>query len=207
MNEKYQKNYQLMQDGIACTNKKPIACYSGGAPAAVIMGHSVADMMEDPMLGVRDNLAMFKKLEEDAGGLQTLNSCAGALNMVVLITMLWYSKVLIPGQEISPYSVWQVKEQKLIGPEAYDEILSMGYNNFIQQKILPRIIDMDYFGKYMKYAGEHGAEAGKAYVDAGIPKMQNGMGTMIPFEQLCGMRSMTQFYMDCYKRMDKLKEV
>ena len=30
---------------------------------------------------------------------------------------------------------------------------------------------------------------------------------MVPFEQLCGMRSMSQFYMDCYKMPDKIKEV
>jgi hypothetical protein len=207
LNQTYKDNLALIHQGVACTNDKPISCYSGSAPGAVIMGMTVAEFVENPLKGTMAAIEMYKRLQEEAGPLHSLNSSAGALNMVVLITMLWYSKVLTPGKEIPDYSVWQVKEQKLIGPEAYDEILQMGYNNFVQQKILPRIIDTDYMNRYFAYAAEHGEEIAQAYIDLGIPVMQKGMATMIPFEQLCGMRSMNQFYMDCYKRLDKLKEL
>jgi len=207
MNAKYEANYKLMQEGVACTNERPISCYSGSAPGAVIQGMTVAEFIEDPFKGTKAALDMIRRLEEDAGPLHTLNSSAGSMSMVVGITLLWYSKVLTPGKEIPANSVWQVKEQKLIGREAYDEILSMGYNNFVNQKILPRIIDMDYFFKCVQYNQEHAAEEKALYEELGIPKMQNGMANMVPFEQLCGMRSMNQFYMDCYKIPDKLKEV
>ena len=207
LSKTYQDNLALIRQGVACTNDKPITCYSGSAPGAVLMGMTVAEFVEKPLEGVLACIEMYKRLQEEAGPLHCLNSTATVMNMVVGVTMLWYSKALIPGKDIPEYSVWQVKEQKLIGPEAYDEILQMGYNNFIQQKILPRIIDPEYLGYYLQYAQEHGAEVEQAYLDLGIPILQNGLGTMVPFEQLCGMRSMNQFYMDCYKRMDKLKEV
>ena len=207
MLQDYQANLKLVYDGVACKNEKPISCFSGGAPLAQIGGKTVAEFCADPLTGAQAAFAALDRIQEEAGPVHCFNSGPGGLNMVTLITMLWYSKVLIPGEEIPENSVWQVKEQKLVGREAYDEILEMGYMNFINQKVLPRIIDPDYLKKYLQYAGAHGAEISKLYADSGIVKMQCGMATMIPFEQLCGIRSMSQFYMDCYKNLDKLKEV
>ena len=208
VNPVYLENLQLIHDGVACKNTKPISTFSGVSPCVTIQGHTVADMIEEPMVGVRDFIDMFKRVQEEAGPLHCINSGAMPMNMVVAMTNLWCSKVLIPGVDLPAASVWQIKEQKLIGPEAYDQILSMGYSNFVRQNVLPRIIDLEYMGKYFQYAGEHGPETGAAYMELGVPMiMAGGVAAMVPFEQLCGMRSMTQFYMDCYKRMDKVKEV
>lgn len=206
-NEKYDANYKLMQEGIACKNVKPISCFSGSAPLANMAGMSVADFVADPVKGAEAAISTLKRLEEDAGPLHTLNSAPGAFNMVVLITFLWYSKVLIPGKDIPENSVWQVKEQKLIGRDAYDQIMGMGYNNFVQQNVIPKIIDAEYMAKYLQVLGENTGKINEEYMALGIPRMQAGMANMIPFEQLCGMRSLSQFYMDCYKIPDKLKEV
>ena len=206
-NEKYEKSYQALMDAIACKNDKPLSCFSGGAPLAQMDGMTIAEYVADPVAGVKAALRTVKRLEEDAGPLGCGNSMPGVLNMAVLITFLWYSRVLKPGIDIPENSFWQVKEEKLIDRSAYDEILEMGYNNFIQQKILPQIIELDYMGKYLQVSAENGAWAKQAWIDMGIPVMQSGMANMIPFEQLCGMRSMQQFYKDCYKIPDKLKEV
>ncbi len=207
-NERYERNYQIAMDGIACKNTKPISCFSGAAPLANMDGMTVAQFVADPLAGVAAVQRTIKRIEEEAGPLPTVNTIAGAMNMVVNITMVWCSKVLIPGVDIPENSVWQVKEQKLIDRDAYDKIMEMGYNNFIQSEIMPKIIDTDYLQKYSKINIEHGKEVAQSWIDMGIVVMRSGgSSTMVPFEQLCGMRSMTNFFMDCYKIPDKIKEV
>lgn len=207
LNPKYEENLKKVHEVIACENERPIPCWSGGAPLAQMAGLTVAEFVDDPIKGAEAAMTTLKRFDEEGGGLFAINSGPGALNMVVLITLLWYSKVLIPGVEIPENSVWQVKEQKLAGREMYDEILEMGYNNYVQTKIMPKIIESDYFNKYMPIAGANGPAVRQNYIDNGFVVMQAGMANMIPFEQLCGMRSLSKFYMDCYKVPDKLKEV
>jgi len=168
---------------------------------------TVAEFVADPVKGYKTSIETLERLEEDAGPLHTLNSAPSAFNMVVLISFLWYSKTLIPGEEIPADSVWQVKEQKLIERDAYDQIMEMGYNNFVQTNVIPKIIDIEYMNKYLGILGANAAQCNQDYMELGIPRMQAGMANMIPFEQLCGMRSLSKFYMDCYKMPDKLKEV
>ena len=204
---KYEENLKLVREGISCTNEKPISCYSGSAPGAVIMGMTVAEFVAQPIEGALKAIEMLKRLEEEAGPLHCLNSTAGPFNMVVLITMLWYSKVLIPGIEISENSFWQVKEKKLIDASAYDEILRDGFDNFLNKNVIPRIIDAGYLESAARSVAGKEHLVAEAYQQLGIPALMGGFATHIPFEQLCGMRSMSEFYMDCYKMPDKLKEV
>jgi hypothetical protein len=204
---KYEENLKLVREGIACTNEKPVSCYSGGAPGAVIMGMTVAEYVADPVAGALKAIEMLKRLEEEAGPLHCLNSTAMPANMVVLITMLWNSKVMIPGIEISENSVWQVKEKKLVDPSAYDEILRGGYENFVNKTIVPLIIDAGYLESAARSVAGKEHLVAEAYQQLGIPIVQSGFATQIPFEHLCGMRSMGEFYMDCYKMPDKLQEV
>ena len=207
-NAAYAEKLKVMYDGIACTNDKPISCYSSSAAGAVIMGMTVAEFVEDPVKGAKAAIEMHKRLQDEAGPLGCINSAPTSMSMIVIITMLWNSKVFIPGKDISEHSFWQVHEKKIIDTSAYDEILRDGYTNFVNNKILPQVIDMEYLGKYVQIAAEGGPEVAKAYEELGIPVMMMGkIGTMIPFEQLCGMRSMSEFFMDCYKMLDKLKEV
>ncbi len=51
-NERYERNYQLVMDGIACKNTRPISSFSGGAPLANMDGMSVAEFLDDPLAGV-----------------------------------------------------------------------------------------------------------------------------------------------------------
>lgn len=206
MTSKYEQNLKLVHEGLACTNEKPISCYSGSAPGAVIMGMTVAEFVANPIEGSLKAIEMYKRLEEEAGPLHCFNSTAGPVNMVVMITMLWYSKVLIPGVEISENSFWQVLEKQLIDVSAYDEILRDGYDNFINKNIIPRIIDAEYLESAAQSVAGKEHLVAEAYQQLEIPILSNGFATMIPFEQLCGMRSMNEFYMDCYKIPEKLKE-
>ncbi|HAM14977.1 MAG TPA: hypothetical protein DCP91_03790 [Eggerthellaceae bacterium] len=43
------------------------------------------------------------------------------------LSLLWLSKVKVPGQELGRNELWQVDELELIEQEDYDRILEMGY--------------------------------------------------------------------------------
>ena len=205
--EKYEKSYQTVMDGIACKNAKPISCITGWAPYAQMDGMTVAEYVADPVAGVKAAQRTIQRIEEEAGPAQAGNAMPTTMNAVVGITFAWNSRVLKPGIDISENSVWQVKEEKLIERDAYDQILEMGYNNFVQQNIIPRVIELDYLGKYLQIAGEYGEWARQVWIEQGICAVQTSNANPVPFEQLCGMRSLQQFYKDCYKIPEKLKEV
>ena len=203
----YQEKLQVVLDGIACTNDKPITTFNGNAVLGVFGGMTVAEYCADPLRGVHTAIDTLKRLEEEAGPIMSLNAFPGPMNMVVGITFAWNSRVLIPGVDIAADSIWQVQEAELIDRSAYDEIMAMGYNNYLAQKVFPRIIDLDYMGRYLQVAAEGQAEVDKLYEELGIPLFQGAPATGQPFEPICGMRSLAQFFIDCYKIPDKLKEV
>lgn len=203
------ENRALARAGIACENDKPISCFAGNAVGAVIKGMNIAEQLKDPALAADKNIEFFDDLQNAAGPLKTLNGAASGGNSVGGISMLWMSKVLIPGVDISPDSLWQVKEEKLIEPDAYDEILKIGFNKFTAEKIIPRIIDPDYFAENMAIAAKNAPIYMAKYEEMGMANLTGGKlaANSVPFEQLCGMRSMSNFFMDCYTMLDKLVEV
>ncbi|MCL2151086.1 MAG: methyltransferase [Coriobacteriia bacterium] len=206
-NEVFEQNLSLVDSGLACENYKPISCYTGAAVGAVIAGMSVADFCADPVAGARASIQTIQRIQEAAGPLRSFNGAPRTVNMVVSITMMWNSRVLIPGIDIPADSVWQVKEEQLIGREAYDQIMQQGYATFVQSEVMPRIIDQGYLQRYQQIAAQAAPEIDALLADMGIPIFNGAPSTMVPFEQLCGMRSMQEFYRDCYKIPDKLKEV
>ncbi|MDR0459703.1 MAG: hypothetical protein LBG68_04485 [Coriobacteriales bacterium] len=207
MKQDFTENLELALKGLACQNDKPISCYTGTVPGAVIEGMTVAEAVADPIEAARLALRMFDRLQEDAGPVRSFNGAPRPMNAVLIITMLWNSRVLIPGVDLPENSVWQVAEEELFGREAYDQIMAMGYNEFVQQKVMPQIVDADYMSKYLQIAAEAGPEFTAMIKDLGIPIFNGVPTTPVPFEQLCGMRSMPKFFMDCYKILDKLQEV
>ncbi|MDR2957166.1 MAG: hypothetical protein LBU61_03160 [Coriobacteriales bacterium] len=207
INPVFEKNLELVHSGMKCLNDKPLTCMTGTAFGAVLDGMTVAQFIADPVEGGKAAIRTIKRLEEEAGPIHSFNFAPNAMNMAVSITFSWNSRVLIPGIDIPDDSVWQVKEQQLIDRDAYDEIMATGYNEFIQTQIFPRIIDQEYLAKYMRINAEHQPEFDAIFADWGIPVFRGAPGARVPFEPLCGMRSMLQFYKDCYKIPDKIKAV
>jgi len=203
----FQKNLALVDQGMKCLNTKPITCLTGSAFAAVIQGMTVATFVADPVAGARAAIKTLQRLEEEAGPIKSFNNVPGAMSMAAIIGLSWNSKVLIPGVDLPENSVWQIKEEQLVGREAYDEILAMGYDNYINKNIMPRIIDFAFLSKYMQISAENQPEFDAFFEDWAVPIFMGAQSTRVPFEGLCGMRSLQEFYMDCYKIPDKLKEV
>ena len=206
---KYDDNYQLLIDAINFKNKRPLTSFSGPAVCAMHSGMTIAELVADPVKGTYKTIDFIHEIDDECGGINLVNSIPTGLNMVVQISMLWYSKVLIPGIDIGENTVWQVQEKKLIDSDQYDEIIKEGFGNFAKKNIIPNIIDIDYMNKYLKIFAESQETIFNKYKDMGYPITQDFRcpTTMIPFEWLSGMRSMSELLLDCYTQLDKVKEV
>lgn len=205
----YENNYQLLMDAIAFKNKKPLTSFSGPAVGAILSGLTIAELVSDPVKGTKKTMDFIREIDEECGGLNCLNSVPNGMNMVVAISLLWCSRVLIPGIDIGENTVWQVAEKRLVGPDQYDNILEIGFNNFINQKILPKIIDLDYMNKYLKIFAENHLTLYDEFKDMGYPMTADARcpSASVPFESLSGLRSMPELLYDCYTQLDKVKEV
>lgn len=207
MNATFEKNKALCLEAMEMENTKPISCMTGNTFAAVLAGVSPGEYMEDPVKGALAAIDTIKHIEEEAGEIICFNNNPQPMNMAAVMTFAWNSRILVPGIDLPTDSVYQVKEEELVGPEAYDQIMAMGYNNFLMANVIPRIVDMAYLGKYMGIAAQAAPQFAEIYAEWGKPTFMGGQSTGVPFEGLCGMRSLQPFYFDCYKMPDKVKAV
>jgi len=120
-----------------------------------------------------------------------------------LLSLIWLSKVEIPGIDLPDTSLWQVKEDELMKVEDYDVILDKGWNYFYSDFLKNRLNNLmaqlaptlAYIPKGVQYC-----------VDKGIVPVRGGHAVQ-PFEYICGGRSMNAFIKDLYRRPDKVQAV
>jgi len=206
--DKFNANLDLVYQTIHCENERPVSCYMGIAPAPIQMGMTLAEFVADPVRGAYAQYDYVKRLEEEAGPVGCIDSDPMGFNIAAYLTLLWLSKIQRPGIELPETSLWQVQEKKIMEKDEYDVLLTQGYETWFNS-LLPKVIDMEYFGNALKVFGENVDEIRKKGREMGIVSINSPdiLSANVPFEILCGVRSMSAFYMDCYKMIDKLVEV
>lgn len=118
-----------------------------------------------------------------------------------VLSLLWLSKVKMAGVELPDDEMWQVEEHQLMTLEDYDEIISQGYFKWVDKFLKQHLGD-----PLSKIAALSAGTplAIEKHVEAGIVPLGTGTFT-IPFEPLCGARSMVAFMGDLIRRPDKVK--
>ncbi|GHV32041.1 hypothetical protein AGMMS4952_21740 [Spirochaetia bacterium] len=124
--------------------------------------------------------------------------------MNVMLALMWWSYIKMPGRELPPNSIWQVDERERITVADYDFILNNGMDAMFQ-KLIPQLFPPEDFQQFLASI-QDAPKNDQAMIDRGIPVMTLG-NVCPPFETLCGARGMNNFFMDCYKMPDKLKAV
>jgi hypothetical protein len=123
------------------------------------------------------------------------------------LTSLWMSHIAQPGIELHPESLWQVMEAEVMTQEDYDAILSKGWNAFFME-YLPRVINPQEFMDFVGWSMANGQKRWELYQQKGYVIVCDApVSTGIPFEYLCGGRSMTKFFFDLYRMPDKVQAV
>jgi uroporphyrinogen-III decarboxylase len=174
--------------------------YMGSAFAPRYMGMSMAEFCADPEAALQVTLAAMDRL----GGFDGANLSGGG-RIAMALTPLWLSHIAEPGRELPPDSLWQVQEAEVLTVDDYDTIIDKGWNAFLMS-YLPRVVDPAEFGAAMGWNAANGARIQQLYREHGYvvvcdaPMMAN-----VPFEPLCGGRSMARFFLDLHRMPDKVQ--
>jgi uroporphyrinogen-III decarboxylase len=201
----YQESYDLIQKAI---NLEPVdrvpVVYMGVAFAPRYMGMSIAEFCEDPEAALQVQLDAMDRLDEIAGGLDGAN-LAGGGKISVALTTIWLSHIDVPGRELPEDSLWQVREEEVMTVDDYDTIIEQGWGAFFMQ-YLPRVIDMAELGQAMEWNAANQQRIQRLYREhAYVVVCDAGINVNVPFEPLCGGRSMSQFFLDLYRIPDKVE--
>jgi uroporphyrinogen-III decarboxylase len=197
--ELYTERMTLINKALALEPVERIpALYMGIAPAAKQMGVTMARYCADPDAALAATLDYVDKL----GNLDGIN-LHPPTNMTWLLTAIWFSHILTPGKELAEDALWQVAEAEVMKPDEYKVLIDNGYATF-QQLIFPRVIDPDFLAAGQKYLVESGNGVYRTIESRGYVPLSCGI-TTIPFEMLCGARSMQEFFLDLYRRPDEVQ--
>lgn len=197
----YEQRVELYKQTVAFENSRPSTAYAGPATPAAHYQMSMKDFMFDTKRGFKAYLDYVKELDAIAS-IDCINApYPGKFN--VPLSLMWLSQLKVPGRDLPDDSLWQVQEKALIEIEDYDFIIENGFAEF-QKKFLPKVLQPGEIEEYMNYSMSEGPQQAQMLIESGLPQV-NSYAFTPPFEALCGGRSMTKFFMDCYKRMDKIK--
>ncbi|MCB2227819.1 MAG: hypothetical protein KQH53_14155 [Desulfarculaceae bacterium] len=172
--------------------------YMANAFAPRHMGMSIHEFCTNPDKAGEVSLASMQAIG-DFDGVNIMQS--GYITM--LLSGIWLSKVAVPGIDLPASELWQVKENEIVGTDAYDFIVEKGWEAFVEGTI-PKVVDMDMWGKHWAWMEKNFAGVADTYRNIGYMVANGALGT-IPFEPLCGARSMSKFFMDLYRMPDKVK--
>lgn len=198
-----EKIYQERLDRInKAINLEPVdkipTLFMATAFAPRYMGMTQAEFVSNPDGAVDVTIAAMKRL----GDLDGINMMPGGYQATKL-GLLWLSKLAVPGKELPDDDLWQVQEEELMTVEDYDVIIDKGWKAFLKGYI-PKIMDMDAYEAHLEWIRNSFAEVPKKFREAGYVATVCA-NTTIPFESLCGARSMSKFFLDLYRIPDKVK--
>jgi uroporphyrinogen-III decarboxylase len=197
--------YQKRADRITrAINLEPVdripIIYMATAFSPRFMGMTQAEFVTNPDAPVEVTIAAMDRL----GDLDGINMMPSPFQTVKL-SLLWLSKIARPGKELPEDELWQVQEAELMTVDDYDFILDKGWNAFLEG-YRPKILDMQLYEAHIEWIGKDFSDVPKKFRKAGYDIMACG-STTIPFESLCGARSMPKFFLDLYRIPDKVKAV
>lgn len=179
------------------------AIYMGVAFAPRYMGMPIAQFCADPEGSLQVTLDAMDRI----GNLDGANIAAGG-RITAILSMLWLSRLAVPGRELPADALWQVMEAEVMTVGDYDRILQGGWKAF-QREYLPRVVDPQELAETIGWMMANGARVQQAYADRGYVVISDAQGISAspPFESLCGGRSMQRFFMDLVRMPDKVEAV
>jgi len=171
---------------------------SGPAWGAYSQGVPLADFCTDPEVVVNVTLDALDSLG-DIEGINTMN--CGLLPCH--LTNQWFARVRVPGRELPPNELWQVQEEEIMTVDDYDLLIDKGWDAFAAH-LYPKVHQPDLLERHNAWLAANFASTPPRYHNRGYATMVCCV-TEIPFEALCGARTMTRFFMDCYRMPGKVK--
>ncbi len=126
----------------------------------------------------------------------------------VLFQLIWPTKMSLPGRELSDDAIWQFNENgqdPVMVEEDYDFIIEHGWNAFVP-KIIERCVDYmpgeEVFPKLMEISEQVPRDT-EAWKEQGIVVFCS-KADVSPFEIFSAGRTISQFFLDLYRRPQKV---
>jgi hypothetical protein len=116
----------------------------------------------------------------------------------------WMSKIKVPGAELPDDAMYQVAEAELMRAEDYDRILNQGWPDFYRLFMMERVLND--VPRERLPSSQPFVDVRSAWSAQGIPVLSGGT-ISLPFELLCGARSLNSFFVDLLTMPDKIQEV
>ena len=173
--------------------------FMGSAFAPRYLGVSIAAFCADPELRVDVTLEAMDRLGGHFDGINMLP--AGRISAA--LSSMWLSRVAVPGRDLPEDSLWQVDEAEVMSVDDYDAIIEQGWSSFLRD-YMPRVIDVAELDANRSWLGANLETVVRRFRESGYVPVSCG-ATTIPFECLCGGRSMQEFYLDLHRIPDKVK--
>lgn len=196
----YAERAERIRKTIALEPVDRVPCvFIGTAFAPRYLGVPIADFCADPNLRVDVTLDAMDRLGPGIDGINSVQ----AGSVAVPLTMAWLSRIALPGRDLPPDSLWQVEEAEVMKPSDYDTLIGEGWWAFLRD-YLPRVIDVNDVADHLAWVEAHTAGVIARFQNRGYVPVSCG-GTTIPFECLCGARSLEEFFVDLHSIPDKVK--
>ena len=166
----------------------------GDAFAARVAGVKVSEFCTDPKVAYPTMIEVFS-------GLGELDGIQHANYNINLLSIIWLSKLKIPGRDLPDNDAWQVVEAELMTGVDYDTIIDEGFGPWVDRYYSERLPGVpEGFGCFVETL----PDAFAAWREKGIVVF-SPVVTTIPYEYFCGGRSMQQFMLDLHRQPDKVQ--
>jgi uroporphyrinogen-III decarboxylase len=197
-NQLYQERLLRVNKAIRCeaVDRVPLI-FQGTALAPRQMGLTMAEYVYNPLRGIDSHLDYMDRLGVD--GCNT----PPWYRPDVGLSVVWLSHLKMPGRELPDDALWQVEEKEVMSVDDYDTIINRGVGPFLEQ-YLPKVVDMREFLDGQAQTEKTNAIMFQRVKERQYPIVTGAMST-IPFESLCGGRSMTSFFIDLFRIPQKVK--
>lgn len=120
------------------------------------------------------------------------------------LSYLWMSKVRVPGVDLPYEAMYQVVEKELMVADDYDQILSQGWPKYYADFMKERVFNDVPPGRIP--SAQPPIDLRSIWAAHQIPVLSGG-SVSLPFELLCGARSLPEFFSDLLTIPDKIQEV
>lgn len=167
---------------------------NGPAWAARTTGVKISQVCTNPDAAYRILIDAYTSLGD-------IDAFQHASYHVSSLSIMWLSRVKVPGRELSDDEIWQVDESELMKPADYDAILEEGFAPWLERYYAERLPGVtEEFGCW----AETLPDAFAAWREKGVVVFSPVVVT-IPYEYFCGGRSMKEFLLDLYRSGDKVQ--
>jgi hypothetical protein len=167
---------------------------NGAAWAARVTGTRMLDFCTDPRVAYPALIKAYTSLGE-IDGFQAPSYHVNA------VSLLWLSRVKVPGRDLPEDKMWQMDESGLMAEDDYDAILAEGYGPWLDRYLTERLPGV---AEEFACLADSADEATAAWQERGVVILSPLVFT-IPYEYFCGGRSMKEFLLDLFRRPDKVQ--